>query len=180
MRKALLERSALNALRTSEEEVRRRLARAVAEQKQLVAEYQVAQQKVQRQQNQFTVTALAGGRSGASRRATFLECGRDGATIQPQGILLSLARTDHDQQAFRAALSQTKYVVFLIRPDGYESFRRYRTLLVTGRQELDGTVELGCEPVNHDWVLEYPQADAATHILSHEHYTHAQSSASVF
>ena len=48
------------------------------------------------------------------------------------------------------------YVLFLIRPNGFESFFEYRQLVLSRAKQPGGAIEHGYEPVNSDSKLVYP------------------------
>ena len=53
-----------------------------------------------------------------------------------------------DQESFLQAAAQTRYVLFLIRPDGYQSFYEYRQLVLSRAKESGSSLDHGYEPVN--------------------------------
>lgn len=91
-----------------------------------------------------------------SRKPVFVECTDRAAIIQPEGTLLGSNPDSEDRKAFLDAAKRTRYVVFMIRPDGFYCFHKYRDLIVSANQGSQATIDFGFEPVNADWELVYP------------------------
>lgn len=124
-----------------------------AERNHLLAQRDQARKNAAFRSNVFSVTALGGGCSGRTRAAVFAECSEQGLIVQPKGKHLNSIPTVEDKQTFLSFVQKTHYVVFLIRPDGFSTFSRYRRLANTG---MNDPVDIGFEPVNTDWRLVYP------------------------
>ncbi len=155
-RQADLRRATLNRLRSAKEQLEAELKNASVEERRLLTDRDALLRDRQERQKTFSVTALTGASSGQLRPATFVECAERRAIIQPQATALSAASDVSDSQALLAAARRTNYVVFLVRPDGFETFQRYRALLLSESQQAGVPIDLGFEPVNADWVLVYP------------------------
>ena len=112
--------------------------------------------KARDRQKVFLVTALTGGSQPRIRSAVFAECSGDGIRIQPQGTRFSKSVNVAEQRLFLSIVGTTSYVVFLIRPDGFESFFRYRNLVQSESRRTGRYIDVGYEPVDQDWVLIYP------------------------
>ena len=55
-----------------------------------------------------------------------------------------------------AAARRTRYVVFLIRPDGFYCFGNYRAAILAANQEAGPVIEFGYEPFNAEWKPVFP------------------------
>jgi len=77
----------------------------------------------------------------------FVECTKQGLVLLPQRIEAALEELDQDDGVWRTELdkiaenTESRYIVFLIRPDGLESFKKASTL---AKQK---GVETGYDPV---------------------------------
>lgn len=147
-------RSKVSQLTLSRSELEPRIAEAKTEAERL--EKALGGLKKQREQNKktFDVRALYGGPM-RQRAAVFVECGGNGVIIQPQGKQLSRSAEPTEQRTLLSLARKTGYVVFLVRPDGLESFRRYRQVVVSQNNATEAAIDLGYEPVDSDWVLTY-------------------------
>ena len=85
-------------------------------------------------------------------KPVFVECTATGATIQPEGIRLNAYPQAKDRSRFLAAARKSGFVVFLVRPNGVGSFRKYRALT-----QNNGAIKFGFEPVDASWNLVYPK-----------------------
>ena len=150
-------RTEIALLKSSKNELFTRLRLAESEHGRLLALHDTALKKRKEKKKVFLVTALNGGGTQHAGPAIFAECGADGVTIQPAKRLLKKDMGIADQRAFLSVVRKTRYVVFLIRPDGFESFRRYRSLVASKNRLLSNPIDIGFEPVNGDWVLTYPK-----------------------
>ncbi len=81
----------------------------------------------------------------------WLECVKDAVVIQPQGQRFSVAQLQKKEAAFVSAV-RDRYVVLLVRPDGFASFDAARSLAEAGAQSM------GYEPVDADVEIEYPES----------------------
>jgi len=89
------------------------------------------------------------GGKGSGKKPQWVECHRDGVTLQPQAVVLSVAQLQGTRDVFRKALGAQRYVVFLIRPSGIAAFKAARAA-IEGRG-----FELGFEPVDEKWRFRY-------------------------
>ena len=142
-------------LKSVQEDLRARLESEKSKHKRLLSAHDAALREREKRVKVFSVTSLSGG-SRHVRKAIFAECAADGIIVQPVKRRLSMNMEARDQNTFLSIVRQTRYVVFLIRPDGFESFRRYRALLISENRLSNEPIDIGFEPVNGDWVLIYP------------------------
>jgi predicted nuclease with TOPRIM domain len=141
----------------SREEKEAELRRAEAERARLEAKRRAIEQELADAQKTYAVTSLLGGNASRARDAVFAECTADALILQPEETRLGPALTEADQRAFLARLRDPRYVVFLIRPDGLGTFRRYRNLVLSENRTGSEQIDIGFEPVNADWALVYPE-----------------------
>ena len=86
----------------------------------------------------------------------FVECDSKGVWLRPERKLLDPTVSPAARTTFLNRVQSTGYVVFLIRPDGFVPFRRYRDVLITYNATAERPLDFGYEPVNADWKLVYP------------------------
>jgi len=142
-------------LKSVQEDLRARLESEKSKRKRLMSAHDAALRERKKRMKVFSVTSLSGG-SRRVRKAMFAECTADGIIVQPVKRRLSMNINTRDQSTFLSIVRQIRYVVFLIRPDGFESFRRYRALVISQNRLSNEPIDIGFEPVNGDWVLIYP------------------------
>ncbi len=94
--------------------------------------------------------------AGSLQAAIFMECDAKGVWIMPEKNLLESEAKNASREAFLRRAGITGYVVFLIRPDGFKSFEKYREVLETYNESASSPLEFGYEPVDADWKLSYP------------------------
>lgn len=94
--------------------------------------------------------------SGSRRPAVFVECDAQGVWMMPERKLLETSASDAAREAFLTRVRSKGYVVFLIRPDGFNAFRKFRELVETHNRASINKLEYGYEPINADWRLVYP------------------------
>jgi len=138
------------------EDTRRKLEAANAEHRRLVSERNALLQKSKENQKVYSVTSLNEGGALRTRPAVFVECRANEVIVQPLGKRFNFQKGNEEEAAFLTMVKSTRYVVFLIRPDGFESFRRYRNLVLSKNRLTKDPVDIGFEPVNGDWILTYP------------------------
>jgi AraC-like DNA-binding protein len=142
---------------------KRALAQQIQEARQEQARLKAERDKAERAQAEaskpkpgvFDVVGLGGG-TERNRPAAFVECKGDGVLLQPAGKRLGASPGAGDRSEFLSCASSAGYVVFLVRPDGFQSFRRYRNLVLARNHEAGGSIDIGYEPVDADWTLIYP------------------------
>lgn len=151
---------ALRAEGAEREKERQDLAKKLSEAEELhrrfAAERDRAREEAQQAHKTYSVTALNAGGVQRDRPALFAECQAGGITLQPGGKVLGIRMETGEQQSFLSLAKQAGHVVFLIRPDGFDSFYRYRSLLMSENRRSTRPVEMGFEPVDADWILKYP------------------------
>jgi len=84
-------------------------------------------------------------------RPLYVECDGQGVLLQPEGVRLPLWPSDQQEEQFVRTARQRRYVLFLIRPDGFRSFDRYRPLV------KNNNVDYGYEPINQNGRVSYPE-----------------------
>ena len=94
--------------------------------------------------------------SGSRRLAVFVECSATGVWLMPERNQLGPSAPASARKSFLTRANTTGYVVFLIRPDGYAAFERYREVLTTYNATAARPLDFGYEPVDADWRLVYP------------------------
>jgi len=121
----------------------------------------LANELVKRQENRgkFSAMSLYGGTSNCRRIPIFAECRGESLIIQPEGLTLGREPTPNDKSLILALTKRVPYIVFFIRPDGFEIFEKYRGFLLEENAKSQIPVDIGYEPVDRDWVLVYPDKD---------------------
>lgn len=104
-------------------------------------------QKIDEKQS-VSVGQLNPGRR-SDKNPQWVECRRSTVTLQPQGRPVSLDELKQKSAVFTAAVKAAGYIVFLVRPDGFETFTEARTLAEQAE------VEIGYEPVDAVWKLRF-------------------------
>jgi predicted RNase H-like nuclease (RuvC/YqgF family) len=117
-----------------------------------------AQQKRQQMAKVFNVGTIKGGKTKSASNVLYVECINNGVILQPKGIYLTHNLSSEEQSKFLSVAIQTGHVVFLIRPDGFKSFKQYRSIITSHNRASTQQIDLGYEPVNADWILNYPSA----------------------
>lgn len=85
---------------------------------------------------------------GTTLRPRYVECRADGLLLHPERRSVSFDNIGSDDNAWRALLEELQplrhreYVIFLVRPNGRETFERARSDI-----ELRPTIRFGFEPV---------------------------------
>ena len=74
----------------------------------------------------------------------YVECDGQGVVLQPEGVRAPAQPDEPGRARFVQIARQRRYVLFLVRPDGFASFRQYRSLVA--RNNLD----YGYEPINQN------------------------------
>lgn len=93
-------------------------------------------------------------------KPVFLECNANDVVIQPEGTKLRGKPRAGDRKRFLAMAQKTGYVVFLIRPSGFHSFKHYRQLVHSHNNRSDESIQFGFEPVDVSWSLVYPDQES--------------------
>ncbi len=83
----------------------------------------------------------------------YVECDQQGILLQPENRRLPVQPDSSSKADFLQTARQRKYVLFLIRPNGFDSFRNYRKLLEQQASEVD----YGYEPIRQDGRVLYPE-----------------------
>ncbi len=81
----------------------------------------------------------------------YVECDSRGVVLQPEDKTLTAHPAPAVRDQFVQQARQRRYVLFLIRPDGFDTFARYRRLVV------ENNVMYGYEPINQKGRVEYPK-----------------------
>ena len=81
-------------------------------------------------------------------RPQLVECVQGGVLLVPQGERISVGNLGSAPSFIQAV--NGRYVVFLVRPTGYDAFVSARTAA-----EQHGATHLGYEPIGQDWQLKY-------------------------
>ncbi len=160
MEALLRQLEALRSERGTRERERHDLVKKLREaeelQHRLLSERDRAKNEIQPGPKTYSVTALNAGGARRNNPALFAECGARGVTLQPMGKALSSKIESGEQESFLSLARQAGHVVFLVRPEGFESFYGYRSLLMSENRRSSRTIEMGLEPVDADWALKYP------------------------
>lgn len=160
MEALLRQMEALRSERGTREKERQDLAKKLREAEdlhhRLLSERDRVKHETQPGPRTYSVTALNAGGARRNTPALFAECAARGVTLQPVGKALSSKMESGEQESFLSLARQTGHVVFLVRPDGFESFHGYRSLLMSENRRSSRTIEMGLEPVDADWSLKYP------------------------
>jgi predicted RNase H-like nuclease (RuvC/YqgF family) len=135
------------------EELRRNVIEANRESEQLSAELEKVGKEAKENGKMYVIEGTQ------NRSATFADCSAAGIAVNPGNLRLGLDPNDSDKDVFLAAAKRTKYVVFLIRPDGYKSFSQYYDKVRSQNQSSFDRIDIGYEPVNADWILKYPNQE---------------------
>jgi len=143
-------------LNVSLEKLKQDLQEAETELQRLSAECDVARKEKDKERRRVDVTALDGTRKVSDHKPVFVECSRGKAILQPQERTLSADPGAADRETLLAAARRTRYVVFLVRPDGFRCFENYRSFVISAGQKTGAPIEFGYEPVNADWELVFP------------------------
>lgn len=97
---------------------------------------------------------------GSRRPAVFVECDAKGAWLMPERRMLEPTVPREARRLFMEHVRKTGYVVFLIRPDGFTAFERYRDFVETYNDTSTVPIDYGYEPLDADWRLVYPKVEA--------------------
>lgn len=79
----------------------------------------------------------------------YAECDGQGILLQPENVRPQLQPGQTTEEQFLQAARQRGYVLFLIRPDGFGAFRRYRNTIV------QNNIDFGYEPIPQDAWVDY-------------------------
>jgi predicted nuclease with TOPRIM domain len=131
---------------------------ANAENDRLVAQLSALRRLTEDSKKTYEVAQMEGLHDWEAPEPVYVECDGSGVTIQPEKTHFGSSPDAQERQAFLKAAKRTGYVLFLIRPSGFSSFDRYRTLVVSKRGDSGNSIDFGYEPVNGEWNLVYPQA----------------------
>lgn len=74
----------------------------------------------------------------------YVECDGQGIVLQPESVRLRADPSDEEMKRFAQTARRRRYVLFLIRPDGFTAFQQYRVQI--GQDKID----FGYEPINQD------------------------------
>ncbi len=88
------------------------------------------------------------GGSGSVKNPQWIECVRDAVVLQPQGERITVEQLKNKSSSFTQT-ARRSYLVFLIRPQGFDSFEQARELA-----QSQGA-KFGFEPVDDNWALRY-------------------------
>ena len=122
----------------------------------LLSELHEVERKNEEQKNRVSVRGLSDGASRHVRPTTFVECTAEGIIIQPSKKQLGKVPDLTDKNAFLGAVINTHYVMFVIRPDGFESFTNYYELVLSENRFSSEPIDFGYELVKANWDLIYP------------------------
>lgn len=89
---------------------------------------------------------------GSRRDALFVECDGRGVLVMPDEIRYPADPGPDVRRQFLDQARRKGYVVFFVRPEGFDSFREYREIV----EENGGGIDYGYEPVDDDWQILYP------------------------
>jgi len=145
------------------EELRARVAAAEKQRTELNVKLDALKQSQAKQEKILSVMALSGRHRTNTRPAMFVECMADGVFLQPRQERLPVRPAAVERGVFTAFIEETDYVVFLIRPDGFESFWQYYRLARSRNASPSTAIDVGYEPVNADWHLLYPEQKGQAH-----------------
>jgi hypothetical protein len=128
-----------------------------AESQQLAAQLAQLQRRPDPSTKTVRVERIRGTQAWHAPDPVYVECDATGVILQPAGRHFSASPNAEQRDAFLQAAQRSGYVLFLIRPAGFESFRQYRAAVAAGRQASGKPIDFGYEPVNADWHLVYPE-----------------------
>jgi|GEM_PF-5857660 len=140
----------------SSEEISRKLEDAKRQRDLLIAQLQALEKEKEIDSKVVSVTRLSGKQVSSPGAVLFIECVADGVILQPQQERFARHPDVDVKTAFRSSLEPVQHVVFLVRPDGFESFWRYHALVTEANEAGQATTQIGYEPVDQDWRLTYP------------------------
>jgi len=130
------------------------VARLQQEIKRLEAEIEELKRKIAKRKASFDPLQIVPG-SGVEEKVAknplWLECVKDAVVVRPQGQTFSVAQLQKKEAAF-VSVVRGRYVVLLVRPDGFVSFDAARSLAEPGAQSM------GYEPVDAGMEIEYPES----------------------
>jgi hypothetical protein len=176
LQKLVLAAAELDALEEEHYDDRKQAEREVARLNGLIAEAQAAIDELKQSGTKRRSYALLPyeGPNGTFRRPIYMECTKDGVTLQPEGVLITRddlepplgsgnalaaamrAARDHYVQ-LRPEEGQTRdaepYAMLLVRPGGEVMFAGAR------RAVEAGDFDFGFEPVEKDWKLNFGAPD---------------------
>lgn len=113
------------------------------------------QQIIRKKEDDKTVAADRLVPGGAQRSAVFVECERDGVRIMPGGNFFSTPVQAAARQHLLHHAKQSRYVVFLIRPLGFDSFLEYRQVVNDYNNRNPDHIDFGFEPIDAEWMMTY-------------------------
>jgi hypothetical protein len=102
--------------------------------------------QLDKRRGEVDVTEIAPRGSGANPQ--YVECLKDGLVLRPQGQQIALGELKRKSSAFAQAIHRD-FVVFLVRPQGYDSFRAAHSLAV------EKGLKVGYRPVEELVVVRY-------------------------
>ena len=95
---------------------------------------------------------------GSGRVAVFAECEKSGVKLMPAGTFLPKEVRSQSRQTFLSQATATRYVVFLVRPQGFDSFEKYREVIEDYNETHTERIDFGYEPADADWKFVYPES----------------------
>ena len=95
------------------------------------------------------VASAYNGAGGELGRPQFVECVKDTVLLQPQGRAIPSSEISAASHEFLDGIGSTGYVVFCVRPNGFESFVKARSIAE------ENEIAIGYEPINENWTLRF-------------------------
>jgi regulator of replication initiation timing len=127
------------------------------ESQRLAAQLAQIQRELTAPERTVHVTGFRGTQEWNAPEPLYVECEGAGVKVQPSGTRFAASPSPEQRDAFLQTVRQTGYVLFLIRPDGFESFKQYRKIVASREPNSDKPTEYGYEPVNAEWRMVYPE-----------------------
>lgn len=130
-------------LSLSLEDLQAQLAKAEAEHAEHAKRKIDARDKKEEERKKVRVLEISGTRTRHFRKPVFVECSARSAIVQPEGRKLGPHPDTDDQATFLASARKTRYVVFLVRPDGFRCFENYREVVTSANKDPGTSIDFG-------------------------------------
>jgi hypothetical protein len=121
-----------------------------------IASLRVRGTKAETRKNVVAASSIHGTASSREGAITFAECSKAGLLVKPLNRRLPTDPSAAEKESFRQAAGETGYVVFMVRPDGFRTFERYRAVIDEANSSRTSKIEMGYEPIDAAWELVYP------------------------
>ena len=142
----------LAELRSASQSLQEKLERQKRMNEQKQAELDRLQEELTSNRPRFKIQTIRGSEQWqVPPNPLYVECDGQGIVLQPENQRLPSHPNTEQEDHFLRVVRERKYVLFLIRPNGFQSFRKYRGLLEEKAEEID----YGYEPIPQDAVVDY-------------------------